>query len=296
MLSCSVTIRWLYPQHTLFDPSMAHGIGSRLVASTERKFGHLAIPGILRWVAGFQLIVFVISVIDPNYMNVLAFDRDAIFSGQVWRLFSYLVFPQTSSMIWILISVMFLWFIGNGLEAAWGAFRVNLYLAAILLCLTSIGLLIPGFAGNGGFLSLLVFHNLFFAFASLYPNQQILLMLIIPIKIKYLAWVGAGILMLFFLQAPILGPFILACLTPYFLVFVPDFIHNWRHRSKVADRRQRFQSETRLPEGEAFHTCEECGINDLVDPDIEFRVADDGEEYCAPCLERMQEGEPSTNQ
>ena len=35
---------------------MAYGFGSRLIASLERKCGHLAIPGLLRWVGGFQLL------------------------------------------------------------------------------------------------------------------------------------------------------------------------------------------------------------------------------------------------
>ncbi len=284
----------IYLPHSgsLLEIIMAYGFGPRLIASTERKFGHLAIPNLLHWVAGFQFLVFVISVIDPNYMSLLAFDRDAIFSGQVWRLVSYLFFPQTSSMFWILISVFFLWFISNGLESAWGSFRVNLYLCAILFCLTSVGLIAPRLVGNGGLFSILVFANLFFAFASHYPNQQIMLMMIIPIKVKYLAWVNAAYLLMFFLAAPVLGFIIPLGLVPYLVVFGPDFIRNWRQRGVAAGRRSRFQADSLGSDGQAFHTCSICGIDDIADPSIEFRVASDGDEFCLPCLtSKQQEGQ-----
>ena len=274
---------------------MSYGFGSRLVASIEHKFGHLAIPGLLRWVGGFQFLVFIISTIDPNYWSLIEFDRDAIFSGQVWRLFSYLFFPRTYSMIWILFSILFLWFINNGLETAWGSFRVNLYLYAILFCLTSLGLLIPWAAGGGGMLSMLVYSNLFFAFACLYPDQQILFMLIIPIKIKYLAWVNAGYLVLFIIASPLVGILIFPGLLPFFMVFGPGIVRNIKERGKAASRRAAFQAKIHDPDGKAFHTCTSCEITDIADPEVEFRVTEDGNEYCVPCLEKLHQDGPPEN-
>ncbi|MCF6311585.1 MAG: rhomboid family intramembrane serine protease [Verrucomicrobiales bacterium] len=270
---------------------MAYGFGSKLIDSTERKFGHLAIPGLLRWVGGFQLIVFILSAIDPNYWSMIAFDRDAIFSGQVWRLFSYLFFPRTTSMWWILFSIMFLWFINTGLESAWGSFRTNLYLYATLLCATTLGLLFPHMSKDGAALSMLVYSNLFFAFASLYPEQEILLFLIIPVKIKYLAWIGAAILILSALASPLTGLFTLCALLPLFAVFGPNFIRNARQRKQASTRRAKFQMDTRGPAGDAFHVCSICGIDDVSDPATEFRVAADGDEYCELCLKTKQEEE-----
>lgn len=274
---------------------MAYGFGHRLLADSERKFGHLAIPNLLHWVAGFQFLVFVLSKIDPNYMGMISFDRDAILSGQVWRLFSYLFFSRTDSMIWILISVFFLWFISNGLESAWGSFRVNLYLAATMLCLTTIGLIFPAFVGGGSLLSILVFANLFFAFASIYPDQQILLMMIIPVKVKYIAWMNAGYLLLIFLDLPLRGIVIFPGLLTFLIVFGPDFIRNTSQRGKAAKRRTKFQA-TSGPVGEAFHSCSICGTDDISDPEIEFRVAANGDEYCLPCLEQMQKDDALENE
>lgn len=272
---------------------MAYGFGSRLIDNTERKFGHLAIPGLLKWVGGFQFLVFVISAIDPNYGSLIAFDREAIFDGQIWRLFSYLFLPRTSSMMWILFSILFLWFINNGLESAWDSFRVNLYLYAILICLTSLGLISPWGIDIGALLPILVYGNLFFAFASLYPNQEILLMFIIPIKIKYLAWVGAGYAVLISMSSPLIGVIIILGLLPYLAVFGPDFIRDIKHRGKAAQRKSEFQSDTQAPAGEAFHTCSICGIDDIASPEIEFRVTADGDEFCQSCLESKRREEQS---
>ncbi|NOX98269.1 MAG: hypothetical protein GXP30_00785 [Verrucomicrobia bacterium] len=268
---------------------MAYGLGSRLVSNLERKFGHLALPNLLHWVAGFQFLVFVLSVIDPNYMSLISFSRDAIFSGQVWRLFTYLFFPQTMNIYWILISIYFLWFISSGLESEWGSFRVNLYLFFTMFCLTSIALLLPPFfVGNGSLLATLVFANVFFAFARIYPDQQILLMMIIPIKVKYLGWVVAGTLLVKFLKAPLLGIVIFPGLLPFLLVFGPDFIRSASERGKAASRRANFQAASHDPDKETFHTCNTCGTDDVAAPDLEFRVAADGDEYCTPCLEQMR--------
>lgn len=199
-------------------------------------------------------------------------------------------------MLWILFSILFLWFINNGLEAAWGSFRVNLYLYTIMFCLTSIGLLIPWANGAGFILSILVYSNLFFAFASLYPNQEILLMLIIPIKVKYLAWVNAAYLLLISLSSPLLGILIFLGVTPFLLVFGPEFIRNTKERGKAASRKAKFQAEMGEPDGQAFHNCNSCGISDITNPEMEFRVSESGEEFCIPCLEKLKtDGSPDND-
>ncbi len=275
---------------------MAYGLGPRLVSNLERKFGHLAIPNLLHWVAGFQFLVFVLSVIDPNYMSLISFSRDAIFSGQVWRLFTYLFFPQTMNIYLILITIYFMWFISSGLESDWGSFRVNLYLFFTMFCLTGIALLLPLFVGSGSLLAALVFANVFFAFARIYPDQQILIMMLIPIKVKYLGWVTAGILLVEFLKAPLLGIVIFPGLLPFLLVFGPDFIRSTSERGKAANRRANFQATSHDPDREIFHTCNTCGTDDVSAPDLEFRVAADGDEYCTPCLQQMQSEDESSSE
>lgn len=168
----------------------------------EAKLERFAIPGLIRIVAGFQFLVFVLLTFNPSLYDLISLDPECILKGEIWRLFSYVFLPRTSSMLWIIIQVMFLWFISDGLEQAWGSFRVNVYFIASMIgltvgCFVLRGILIqlgsiPPLAYSGEF----IYHSLFLAFAVLYPNQEIRLMLILPIKIKYLAYVLGGYLLL----------------------------------------------------------------------------------------------------
>jgi hypothetical protein len=46
-----------------------------------------------------------------------------------------------------------------------------------------------------------------------------------------------------------------------------------------AQRRKRFNA-AKEPEVGAFYTCAVCGRTDVSDPDLHFRVGEDGREFC----------------
>src|SRR6059058_2198252 len=93
----------------------------------ERRFGFLAVPGLIRIVIGFTALVWALMWLNPNLRFALELDPVRIRHGELWRLVTYIFIPQTLSPWWILFALWFLWFIGNGLEQAWGAFRLTLY-------------------------------------------------------------------------------------------------------------------------------------------------------------------------
>ena len=86
--------------------------------------------------------------------------------------------------LFVLIAALFMFFINDAVEAAWGSFRLNVYVISTIFCLTCVGLLI----GSGQLLVFVFYSSVFLAFASLYPEQIIHLMMIIPIKAKWLGW------------------------------------------------------------------------------------------------------------
>ena len=61
---------------------MIHDSGNRILDRMEASFGRLALPQILRWIAGFQAMSWGLSLFSREYLEFIAFDRGAILSGQ----------------------------------------------------------------------------------------------------------------------------------------------------------------------------------------------------------------------
>src|SRR5437764_15012968 len=106
----------------------------------ERRFGFLSIPGLIRIVIGFTWLVYVLVYFNRCFELFLTLDPVLILRGQVWRLVTYIFLPQTFSPLWVLLALWFLWFIGEGLERAWGPFRLTLYFVVGM-----IGTTVPAF-------------------------------------------------------------------------------------------------------------------------------------------------------
>jgi len=80
---------------------------------------------------------------------------------------------------------------------------------------------------------------------------------------------------------------LVAAFANYFIFFGPEIIHQATHRHEVSTRRRRFEEHSRSGD-EALHRCAVCGATELTDPNLDFRVARDGEEYCIAHLPKTQ--------
>ena len=211
----------------------------------------------------------------------------------MWRLVTYISIPwsigQPGSMIqplWLLLALWFLLFIGDRLEHAWGAFRLNLYFLVGM-----IGTTVAAFLFGAQFSNAMLASSLFFAFAHFYPDEVIFVMFILPVKVKWLAWISAALLVFGFLTSPnSYRMALIAAFANYFIFFGPELVRATRLRRQTASRRQRFEDAAR-PEHESLHHCANCGATELTNPNLEFRVARDGEEYCLPHLPSAQKVE-----
>ena len=246
-----------------------------LLDSLERRFGRFAIPGLIRIVAGFNALVFVLARLNPELVPMLDLNRGAILHGQVWRLVTYIFIPTTDSPIWIIFVLLFLWFIGEGLERAWGAFRLNLFYFVGM-----VGTTVAAFFFGSNFSNTTLNASLFFAFANFYPEEVIYVFFILPVKVKWLAWVSAALLFFGFATSPnSYRMALIAAFANYLIFFGPEIIRAARSRHETAGRRRRFAESTR-PEKEALHHCAICGATEQTNANLEFRVARNGEEYC----------------
>lgn len=151
------------------------------------KMRRQAIPSLMKYIVICMGAVFVLDIIFNGLLSkYLLFSRAAIWGGQLWRLVSFIFIPINSSLLFIIFTLYFYWLIGEALERQWGAPRFNLfYLTGIIG--TIIAGLITGFATNY-FLNL----SLFFAFAILFPDFELRLFFVLPVKVKWLAYLDAA--------------------------------------------------------------------------------------------------------
>lgn len=249
----------------------------------ERRLRFLAIPGFIRVVVGLTALVFVMVRLNPEFRFMLDLDATRIRQGEVWRLVTYVFLSQTTSFLWILLVLWFLWFIGEGLEQAWGAFRVTLYFIVGMIGTTA-----AAFFFGARFSNSMLYTSLFFAFARFYPDQVIYLFFILPVKIKWIAGVSAAFLLFgFVVGSNSYRMALVAALANYLIFFGPEIIHEARHRDQVSARRRRYEESSR-GEAEPLHKCAVCGATELTDPNLDFRVARDGEEYCMEHLSKAE--------
>ena len=94
----------------------------------EKKFGKYAVKNLMYYIIMLYALGFVIMLVKPEiYTGLLSLNAEAILKGQIWRVFTYIIYPPTGSLITILISLYFYYIVGNMLERQWGTFRFNLY-------------------------------------------------------------------------------------------------------------------------------------------------------------------------
>ena len=208
----------------------------------ERKLGRFALPGLMRVVVVGMALVFCCELLFPQAMleYYLYFSPALIAQGQVWRIFTFIFLPPQSSLLFIVFALYFYYFIGNALENEWGSFRFTLY-----YLLGVVGTIIAGLLTGGSTNSYLNL-SLFFAFAALYPNMQVLLFFFIPIKIKWLAYLDAALFAYQFL----LGTWqtraaILASLLNFLIFFGPSVLRQIRDNLRYRKQREDWRRQMR---------------------------------------------------
>jgi hypothetical protein len=165
-------------------------IMNRWIDKVAGKIGRLAIPNLMKYIVVCMAAVFAMDLVfDGMLSGYLLFDKAAIFRGEIWRVVSFIFLPASYSLLFIVFVLYFYWMIGVALEREWGVAKFNLFYWTGILG-TLIAGLITGFATND-YLNM----TLFLAFAILYPEFEIRLFFVLPVKIKWLAYLDAAILL-----------------------------------------------------------------------------------------------------
>ena len=239
----------------------------------ERKFSKFAIPGLVNYIVGLTGLTFILNLISNGvFVEKISFEPHLIMQGQIWRLVSYIFIPPSDSIIFLAFALYLFYMIGTGLEQEWGSFKFNIYYFVGVIG-TTIGAFIVG-GGTSTYLT----TSLFLAFAYIYPNFEILLFFIVPIKMKYLGiltWVLYGFSLI---TEPVnIKISILISIVNFFIFFSKDIIGNLKNNRSVSNNRQKFKVQKY--QVESVHKCTICGRTEKDDPKLEFR-------YCSKCAGR----------
>ncbi len=175
----------------------------------ERRFGKYAIKNLPMIIILLEAIGYTLSMVAPNVLMYLCFDPASILHGQIWRLVTWVIMPPTSLDIFTVIMLFFYYWIARTLANTWGDFYFNVYMFGGIL-ITDIGMMIAypllnhfSAAWAINVASMYMFVNLYYiqtsillAFAFTYPNAQVLLYFVIPIKMSWLG-IFQGIMLIY---------------------------------------------------------------------------------------------------
>ena len=245
------------------------------------RFG---IPNLILYLIGGNVLVYLLDYVSYSRVAVsdlLAFDRDLILHGQVWRMFTFLFTSWGQGLFFFLLAMYFLWFIGTTLEREWGAGKFTLYYL-LGWALSLLSGMITGYASSS-YLDM----TLFLAFATLFPDVQFLLFFIIPIKAKWLAWADGALLALGLIRSLIAFQWgaavaVVIAVLNYLIFFWPELSYQIRRlRGQAGYSRKsnviQFKKAARDFQRQNYtHKCAVCGRTDTEYPDLEFR-------YCSKC-------------
>lgn len=257
----------------------------------ERKLRKYAINNLSLYFLVCSAIGYMLRLI-PNgsrILSVMELEPYMILHGQVWRIFTWIFcVSDTSNILFIAISLYFYYSIGRTLENVWGAYRYNVYMFSGLFY-TLVGsfvmygiLAVIGYGNRVGiigprFTTYYVCMSIFLAFAATFPDMEVLMMFVLPIKVKYL-----GIVYAIFM--------VIECVTGGIWVAIPIvaslfnfivFFFTGRNRIRISREQQKQRAAFRAKVKQAYkeqtrHKCAICGKTESSDPDMSFR-------FCSKC-------------
>lgn len=277
----------------------------------ERKFGKYAIRNlsfvlVMCYAVGYLLELFDRSGLLISYLTLNPY---AILHGQIWRLVTWVLIPPSSGgLFFTLLMLYFYCSIGTSLERTWGTYRYNVYLFQGMLFTIAGSFLLMGYCYLfkpeisllGAVLTIdspaeyftiiaMMFStyyinmSIFLAYAATFPDAQVLLMFIIPIRVKWLGVIYAVMLLFQFLGTNVYGKFAIGASLLNFVVFFLTSRNMMHLNPKQIHRRQEFKREVRRSTGITKHKCAICGRTEVDSPQMQFRFCskcDGNYEYC----------------
>lgn len=244
-------------------------------------------------IAGYA-IGYILQIVSPNIMAYLTLDPYQILHGQVWRLVTWLLMPPTSFDFFTLLMLYFYYRIGTLLENIWGTAKYSRYIlggigltiaASFLLLaylkfamgLTGDALAYYSAVGAMMFSTYYVNMTIFMGYAATFPDMQVLLFFVIPIKVKVIGIIDLLMLIYAFFTGMVFNRFAIGAALINIAIFL--LTNKVAINPKQIIRRQAYKHEVKQATKMApahRHKCTICGQTEETNPELEFR-------FCSKC-------------
>lgn len=251
------------------------------------RFG---VPNLMLYIVAANVAVYLFDLFSNGGLSrLLCFSFNAVLAGQLWRLITFVLIPDASGPFSLLIACYFYYWIGSALERRWGTAKFTCYYLGGML-FTLLGAVLVSFLSR---LSVPLYgasyvnFAMFLAFAAMWPDAQVLLFFIIPIKIKYLAYLDLAFFAWNIVRFASSGVWYLAivplmALLNFVIFFWQDLrrlfglslsqgMQAVRYRNAVAGKKREAQSANA-----GLRVCAVCGRTNRTNPELDFR-------YCSRC-------------
>ena len=241
-----------------------------VVGWMERRFGRFAVPRLTALIVAGQVAGFFTYHANPDAITGWTLVGEHVLRGELWRLVLFPFIPPGTGLL-TAFAIYIFYLMGSALEATWGDFRFNLYLLIAYLSTVATALLIPSapIASNG-----YIGASVFLAFAWLFPEFEILLFFILPVRVKWLAWITWAGMLYSVATGSLLNAVLISASVLNFLMFFGGEVVGMAVRG-----RRRMERQTvgmRRKPRTAFHRCAVCSETEVTAPEREFR-------FCSQC-------------
>lgn len=262
----------------------------------ERKFGKFSIPNLtVILIAGF-VVGYLIEILGTGALELIALNPAKVMEGQIYRLITWVLIPPSgSNLLFIVIMLFFYFSIGKTLENTLGDFRYTVYIVSGIL-FTDLGMMLTYIVmkavgqaqlldmyyqyGLYGASTYYLCMSMFLAYAFLFPEHQVLIYFIIPVKVKWMGYLDIIYLIVEILRYGLAhyytGMITVIMSILNFIVFYLMLQSGRRMTHAQKKRKRRYHQEVRQTQILTRHKCAICGQTEEDNPDLEFR-------YCSRC-------------
>jgi hypothetical protein len=186
----------------------------------DRLGNFFGIEGLPMVIVGSNAIVYVFELVKPGLVPYLTLFPPALYAGEFWRLLTFLFVPPAMNPIFLFFWLYLIYYLVGALATAAAGFY-------------------PGFSPVS---NMFLNASLFLAFATLFPDFELMLFFILPVKVKYVGYFTWFMLVWTFVTSGAQTRLAVAAgLANYFLLLGPDLWGRAKLRWQVHRNRRKWR-------------------------------------------------------